>query len=241
MPDDGVKRLLGENGFGPGFTTYPNELLDFIMPFLGDAELRVALYVGRRTFGFGKGRDGISLGQVCNGICTRSGRQLDFGAGISRPAAIQAIRSLEQKGLLAVCSADRRGRGAVNVYALVLTERARAWLDEEFRARQQKVKPVYSSPQHPKGQVESSGSGNFVNPSPQRKVSPMNTQEKENSIEKVYSTDEPEAHPIHSQKHNPAKSALESNVLYYAYDRGPEFNQRERTYWNPREFDDPEF
>jgi len=187
MADDGVKGLLGANGFGPGFTPYPNELLDLIMPFLGDAEARVALYVGRRTFGFGKGQDGIGLGQICNGIRTRSGRQADFGAGISKPAAIQAIRSLEQNGLLQAWTANRRGRGAVNTYALVMTEQARAWLDDKILARQQKVRPVNSVRQHRKGQVESSGSGNGVNPSTQRKVWPMNTQKKENSIKRLYS------------------------------------------------------
>jgi hypothetical protein len=178
MGEDGIKGLLTANGFGPGFTPYPNDLLDLALPFLGDAEVRVALYVGRRTFGFGKGQDGIGLGQICNGICGRSGRQVDFGAGISKPAAIQAIRSLIQKGLLQAWAAGRKGRGAVNTYALVLTERARAWLEKEISVRQQNVKAVYPSRFRQKGQVGPSDSVTPLNSSPQRRVCAVNTQEK---------------------------------------------------------------
>jgi hypothetical protein len=229
MGEDRIKSLLGANGFAPGFTPFPNEFLDLILPFLAHAEARIAFYVGRRTFGFGKGHDGIGLGQICNGVRGRSGRQLDFGAGISRPAAIQAIRSLAQKGLLQAWSANRKGRGAVNVYALVMTERAKEWLHEEMRLRQEKVRPVYPSRQCQIGQVGSSGSGNSANPSVQRRVSPVNTQEKGNSAKKDYSRDEAGTHSDPNQNPNHQKPP----GRWLDYDGGPEFDQREATWWNP--------
>ncbi len=41
------------SGFtSPNFTQVPDELFDVLMPQISDAELRVLLYIIRRTFGF---------------------------------------------------------------------------------------------------------------------------------------------------------------------------------------------
>ena len=55
----------------PNYTQVPDELFDELMSELSGAELKVLLYIIRRTFGFKKDSDNISLSQICNGITTR--------------------------------------------------------------------------------------------------------------------------------------------------------------------------
>ena len=69
----------------PNYTPVPDELFDELLPDLGEAELRVPLYIVRRTFGFKKDSDSISLSQMIGGITTRDRRlQPDDRALIAR-------------------------------------------------------------------------------------------------------------------------------------------------------------
>ena len=52
----------------------PDAFFDVVAPQLSEAELRVALYIIRRTFGFKKDSDTISLRQMVEGITTKDGR-----------------------------------------------------------------------------------------------------------------------------------------------------------------------
>jgi hypothetical protein len=47
------------------------------MSHLSGGELKVLLYICRRTFGFRKDSDSISLTQISKGITTKAGRVLD--------------------------------------------------------------------------------------------------------------------------------------------------------------------
>ena len=58
------------------------------------------LYIMRRTFGFKKQSDDISLRQMVEGIRTKDGRVLDEGTGMSKRAVIQAVRSLVQRNII---------------------------------------------------------------------------------------------------------------------------------------------
>ncbi len=84
----------------PRTTQVPDDLFDWIIPYLTGAELKVLLYIIRRTFGFKKDADAISLDQLCNGITRRDGRRLDFGTGLKRPTVLEALRSLRAKNLI---------------------------------------------------------------------------------------------------------------------------------------------
>jgi hypothetical protein len=84
----------------PKYTQVPDELFDELMPRLSESELKVLLYVIRRTFGFKKDSDTISLKQMVDGIKTRDGRQLDNGTGLSRPGVTKGVRGLVAKGVL---------------------------------------------------------------------------------------------------------------------------------------------
>jgi hypothetical protein len=103
----------------PNGTIVPDDVFDVLAPRLTEAELRVLLYVVRRTFGFGKSADAISLKQLTEGITARDGRILDYGTGMSRKGVIAGIKGLLEKGVINVHKRlDDRGENQVNVYTL---------------------------------------------------------------------------------------------------------------------------
>src|SRR5438132_9418642 len=55
----------------PNYTQVPDELFDELLAVLSGAELKVVLYVIRRTFGFKRESDNISLSQMLRGIRTK--------------------------------------------------------------------------------------------------------------------------------------------------------------------------
>ena len=89
------------DGFAsPNFTQVPDELFDVLMPQLSDAELRVLLYIVRRTFGFKRDTDAISLSQMVSGITTREGQVLDRGTGLSKATVARGLAGLRVKGVI---------------------------------------------------------------------------------------------------------------------------------------------
>jgi len=103
----------------PTTTPTPDEVFDVWLSKLSGAELKVLLYVVRRTFGFKKDSDAISLNQICQGITTRDGRVLDRGTGLARSTASAAVKQLEGYGLIGVERVQDEQRGFVtNVYRL---------------------------------------------------------------------------------------------------------------------------
>jgi hypothetical protein len=92
---------LAFSGFAsPSFTQVPDELFDLLMPQLTDAELRVLLYIIRRTFGFKREADAISLSQMVSGIITRDGRVLDSGTGLAKSTVARGLAGLRAKGVI---------------------------------------------------------------------------------------------------------------------------------------------
>src|SRR5215216_5971369 len=84
----------------PNYTPVPDELFDELLVELSGAELKALLYIVRRTFGFKRDRDNISLSQMLQGIQTRDGRVLDRGVGLSKKTLLLALRSLEDRGII---------------------------------------------------------------------------------------------------------------------------------------------
>ena len=94
-------------------------MFDVFLTQLTHAELKVLLYIVRRTFGFKKDTDSISLKQISSGITTKDGRELDRGAGLSKQGAITAVQNLEKKGLIVVGRVKTKdGYNHINVYKL---------------------------------------------------------------------------------------------------------------------------
>jgi phage replication O-like protein O len=103
----------------PNTTQIPNEVFDTLMPQLSGGELKVLLYICRRTFGFRKGSDRISLTQIAHGITTKGGRVLDQGTGLSKRHVINALKALEKKNIIIITrTVDETGLNEVNTYSL---------------------------------------------------------------------------------------------------------------------------
>lgn len=123
---DDIKKLLANKsmerykGFiKPNTTPTPDDLFDLFLHDLSGAELKVILYIIRRTYGFQKNADSISIKQLVQGIVDRSGNRLDYGTGLTKKTAIAAVRSLESRGLISVERAiSKDGDNTVNIYKL---------------------------------------------------------------------------------------------------------------------------
>jgi phage replication O-like protein O len=103
----------------PNTTQIPNEVFDTLMPQLSGGELKVLLYICRRTFGFRKDTDRISLSQISKGITTKAGRVLDHGTGLCKRHVINAVKALEKKNIIIITrTVDETGLNAVNTYSL---------------------------------------------------------------------------------------------------------------------------
>ena len=110
MPEKMEEFVFG--GFGlPRYTTVPDEVFDILMARLSGAELKVLLYIVRRTFGFKKEADTISIAQMCNGIRRADGSVLDNGTGLSRQSVITAVKALEAMGVIAARRNSSSARG----------------------------------------------------------------------------------------------------------------------------------
>jgi hypothetical protein len=115
----------------PGFqfpttTPVPDEVFDVLMPQLSGAELKVLLYICRRTFGFKKASDSISLYQIAHGIRTRDGRVLDGGTGLCKRHVQRALKVLEKKNIIRVTrKVDETGLNEVNTYSLNMLDTGR--------------------------------------------------------------------------------------------------------------------
>lgn len=99
-------------GFPPepitNFWSYP-KILNGYWHSLSSSEQKVLDYILRRTWGFDKTSDEISLSQLEKGI-----RNLDNGTGLSRPTIIKAIRGLVLKGFIKKSEGEK-----ANCYELV--------------------------------------------------------------------------------------------------------------------------
>ena len=103
----------------PDYTPVPDILFDKLMAYLTEAELKVLLYIIRRTFGFKKKSDDISLNQLIGGITKKDGEVLDYGTGLHRDSVITALNSLVEKQIIIKKKNSSKERGnEPNTYAL---------------------------------------------------------------------------------------------------------------------------
>jgi len=102
------------------WTETPNWIFDEAAPELDGAPLKVLLYVARRTRGFHRESDAISLDQFVSGITTRDGRQLDKGCGVrNRTTVLKALAELERRGYIGRAHGrPGRGKDATTLYFL---------------------------------------------------------------------------------------------------------------------------
>lgn len=103
-----------KNSLTPNFTQIPNIILDEYLSKLSHAETKVLLYLCRRTYGFHKQSDYISISQICGGITTDDGTILDTGTGLSNKPVIRALKTLEDIGLIT----SKRSQGNTTKYTM---------------------------------------------------------------------------------------------------------------------------
>ncbi len=107
----------------PNYTQVPEEFFE-MAPTMLERHLKIMLYVMRRTFGFKKGSDRISLGQFLHGIVREDGTRLDYGCGLARGALLEGLRELETTGYLVVTRVtSASGERETNEYSLRLAPR----------------------------------------------------------------------------------------------------------------------
>jgi len=99
-------------GFGePTFTPVPDVVFDELLGVITPHEMMPLLYIIRRTYGFKKESDNISLSQMLNGIVKHDGTRLDSGVGLSKPTLLKALKSLAEKGIINVERRRSREKG----------------------------------------------------------------------------------------------------------------------------------
>src|SRR5947208_1922675 len=99
-------------GFGdPAFTQVPDIAIDELMPRLSGAEFKVLLYIIRRTYGFKRRSDDISLRQMVEGIRTKDGKQLDLGTGLTKETVTLAVKKLVEQGVIVALRNQSTERG----------------------------------------------------------------------------------------------------------------------------------
>lgn len=129
MPADPDYRFGGFRA--PQYTQTPNEFFDVLAPKLTEAELRVLIYIIRRTFGFHRDADAISVSQMVSGITSVDGEILDSGTGMSKSAVWRGTKGLVEKGVLQVARLQNPdGEYETNVYSLRFAEEAGVSLQE---------------------------------------------------------------------------------------------------------------
>jgi hypothetical protein len=128
MPDSEQPPFRGF--YPPEYTMVPNDLLDDLLPSLSGAELKVLLYIVRRTLGFHRNAATISIAQIRTGLRRRDGTALDRGTGLGRTAVTDALRSLQERGMIVAHHNESEEYGTrPTIYALRFAEGASAPAD----------------------------------------------------------------------------------------------------------------
>src|SRR5918999_1931524 len=150
----------------PNYTPVPDELFDEQLPDLSGSELKVLLYIIRRTFGFKKDSDNISLNQLLHGITTKEGIVLDRGTGLRKKTLLEAIKNLVEKNL-------------------ILTERRRSKEkgDEPTTYRLNIIGEPKENKHTPRGVKNTPGGGIENTPPPSDKNSPTQETESQKTVD----------------------------------------------------------
>jgi hypothetical protein len=111
--DNSEKDAYKFPGFSsPRYTQIPDIVFDELQHRLSGSEYKVLMYILRRTFGFKKDADNISLRQMREGIVKSDGTRLDYGAGVqSKATLVSAVRKLEEMGIIIATRNSSNERG----------------------------------------------------------------------------------------------------------------------------------
>ena len=104
-----------ENRLIPNSTQIPNVISDLIESRIAEGEMRCLKYICRRTYGFHKERDRISLSQFVDGLKDKNGKRLDYGTGLSRPSVVEALRNLAGSNIINVIRTTKGNYYEINL------------------------------------------------------------------------------------------------------------------------------
>ncbi len=91
----------GSGGFdSPNSTQTPDAVFDCWLTRLTGGELRVLLFLIRRTYGWKREQDDVSISQFVDGITDGHGNRITEGSGVGRSTAISAVKKLLARGLI---------------------------------------------------------------------------------------------------------------------------------------------
>lgn len=105
---------------GPNYTQTPNILFDEHMADMSEAELKVVLAVVRKTLGWQKQRDQLSLSQLME------------LTGLSRQGVVNGVEAAIKRGVI-----DKQPKGQSFTYGLVVNE-----VDQSTKQTSQRSRPV---------------------------------------------------------------------------------------------------
>lgn len=89
------------------YTKLPNEFVDDVMPTISAISTVVYVAIARRTIGWQKDSDSISLSQLVR------------ATGLTRPSVVKAINELAQRNLIAVTRQQSNQVSGSNVYTII--------------------------------------------------------------------------------------------------------------------------
>lgn len=115
LENDGVK--------SPHTFQVPDIIIDRIAGVITAAEFKVLMYIVRRTSGFNKRQDRVSLSQFMNGITTKSGKILDAGLWMGEKTVKTALAGLKQFRIIQETQPVDRSKSLPPEYAM-------SWEDE---------------------------------------------------------------------------------------------------------------
>ena len=90
------------------YTEVPNDFIDWWLAKCTGSEVKVMLYLFRRTRGFHKTSDHVGVRQIYRGLRGKDGTVFDRGTGLTMGTVSDALKALVEKGLVA------RERGSGN-------------------------------------------------------------------------------------------------------------------------------
>lgn len=119
------------SGFkSPNHTQVPNDFFDLMMQDMDETELRVTLIAIRKTLGYHKDRDAISLTTFIE------------MTGLSRQGVLDGIEKAKRRGTLIEVGKGKRG---INIFELVITDDQSNQLTSQS-SRPELVNPVDQTP-----------------------------------------------------------------------------------------------
>lgn len=84
----------------PNYTLVPDEVFDFLLSLLSGSEIKTLLYITRRTFGYSKESENISLKRMLKGYIDKDRNIIDNGVGLTKPSLLKTLRSLSKNKII---------------------------------------------------------------------------------------------------------------------------------------------